>query len=391
MTTRRAAARDKMRPMVERCRRVALQMHRLAVTNPTGVHRYAVQLAAALTATAADGDQVELWHGATSEAPDVPAAVTTRTWPLHRRLVHLSWWALHRPLADRFLGDVALVHSLTPAVPVPTRVPLVVTVHDLLTLQHPEWYTPFARRIVGAALHHAARHAARIITPSEVVARDVRTTLGVEPHRVVVVAEGVDDRFRTRLPAAVIADACNRYQLRPGGYAVAVGEVGPRKNLGLLLDALAGITRENRPLLALVGADGGAAAGLREHALRLGVAEQVRWTGRVSDADLVALVQGARVLVHPSHYEGFGLTPLEAMAAGTPVVASSAGSVPEVVGDAGVLLDPDDTPAWRDTISRLAGDDATATDLAHRGVTRAEAFTWERAARETWHIYDTLA
>ena len=350
-----------------------------------------MQLAAALTATAAGGDQVELWHGATSDTPEVPAAVTTRTWPMHRRLVHLSWWALRRPLAERFLGDVELVHSLTPAVPVPTRKPLVVTVHDLLTLQHPEWYTPFARRIVGSALHHAARHATRIVTPSEVVATDVRSMLGVEPDRVTVVAEGVDDRFRTPLPQAVIAAACDRFQLRPGGYLVAVGEIGPRKNLGLLLDAMAGISRESRPLLALVGADGGAAAGLRERALRLGVSEQVRWTGRVSDADLVALLQGARALVHPSHYEGFGLTPLEAMAAGTPVIASSAGSVPEVVGDAGLLLAPDDPAAWSEAIARLAGEDATAMDLAGRGAMRAEAFTWERAARETWHIYDTLA
>lgn len=377
--------------MVERCRRVALQMHRLAVANPTGVHRYAVQLASALTAVAVAGDEVELWHGATRDQPEVPANVTTRTWPVHRRLLHLSWLALRRPVAERFLGDVAVVHALTPAVPVPTRGPLVVTVHDLLTMQHPEWYTPFARRVVGAALRHAARHAARIITPSTVVAADVREVLGVEPARLAVVAEGADERFRTRLAPAVIADVCDRYQLRPGGYVVAVGEVGPRKNLGLLLDALAAIGRNDRPVLALVGADGGALASLRHQAARAGVADHVRWTGRVSDAELVALVQGARALAHPSHYEGFGLTPLEAMAAGTAVIASSAGSVPEVVGDAGLLLHPDDPTAWSDALARLAGDDATATRLAGEGATRAAAFTWRRAARETWRIYDTLA
>jgi glycosyltransferase involved in cell wall biosynthesis len=206
-----------------------------------------------------------------------------------------------------------------------------------------------------------------------------------------VVQEGVDDRFRARLEPSVVADVCRRYRLPPGGYVVTVGAVGPRKNLGLLLDALAGINAVARPLLAVVGADGGAGASLREHATRAGVADHVRWTGRVSDADLVALVQGARVLAHPSHYEGFGLTPLEAMAAGTPVVASASGSVPEVVGDAGLLLDPDDPAAWSDALARLAGDDATATDLAALGTARAAAFSWDRTARETWRIYDTLA
>jgi len=377
--------------MVERCRRVALQMHRLAVANPTGVHRYATELARALSDTAPTGSEVELWYGATAAADPAPGGVTARTWPVHRRLLHASWMAFRRPLAERYLGDVSIVHSLTPAVPVPTRAPLVVTVHDVMTEQHPEWYTPFARTVVGAALRHAALHASRIITPSQAVAGDVRAVLGVEPARLVVVPEGVDERFRLPVPPAEQERVCGRFGLDPGGYVVAVGEVGPRKNLALLVEALAQLPPAGRLTLAVVGGDGGSAAELRERAQARGISADVRWTGRVDDDVLLALLAGARALVHPSRYEGFGLTPLEAMAAGVPVLAGSVGAVPEVVGDAGMLLDPGDTSAWAAALATIASDDGVAGDLAERGVTRAGAFSWGRTAAETWAVYDVLS
>jgi glycosyltransferase involved in cell wall biosynthesis len=322
-------------------RRIALQMHRLDVANPTGVHRYATELAAALVAQAPPGDRVELWSG-DRPAYSGPSGVALRTWPVHRRLVHLSWLLAHRPPAERFTGPVSLVHSLTPAVPVPARGPLVVTVHDVLPLQHPEWYSRFERVTVVAALRHAAAEAARLIVPSSAVAGDVETVLGVAADRVVVVPEGVTGALSEPVPPGAVDDVVSAAGLSRGRYLVTVGAVGPRKNIEVLLDALATLPEAERPALVVVGGDGGSLAGARARADALELSRSVRFTGRVDDHDLAAWVQGAAALVHPARYEGFGLPVVEAMAAGTPVIVSAAGSLPEVVGDAGVTVGPDD-------------------------------------------------
>jgi glycosyltransferase involved in cell wall biosynthesis len=372
-------------------RRFALQMHRLAVSNPTGVHRYAIELAHALAATAAAGDSVELWSGSTGSRGEASDGVALRTWPVHRRLLHLSWMLAHRPYADRFTGPVALLHSLTPAVPVPTRAPFVVTIHDLLTLQHPQWYSPFARWTVGTSLRNAAQHAAHVITPTEVAARDAQDVLGIGRDRITVIAEGVDGRFSHPIDPATIAATCARFGLTADRFVVAVGEIGPRKNIPVLVEAIAaGDLKGPGPVLAVVGGDGSVAATVRALAERRGVADRIRWTGRVDDADLCALVQGARALAHPSLYEGFGLTPLEAMAAGTATAVSTAGSLPEVVGDAAVLIDPTDVAGWSMTLGRLLADEAWAGELAERGRRRAAGFSWPAAARQTWTVYGKL-
>jgi len=372
-------------------RRVALQIHRVTVTNPTGVHRYALSLARALAATAGAGDAVELWAGREDEGEHDVADIEVRAWPVPRRLLHLAWTAMHRPYADRFTGDVSLVHALTAAVPVPTRLPLVVTVHDLLPMQHPEWYDRQSRWAVTRAIRYAAATAACIITPSERVRDDLREHLDVDADRIVVIPEGAGGAFMRAVTAAQLRAFVSPFGVEPGRYFVTVGEIGPRKNLPTLFRALANVREESDVLpLLVIGGDGMDAARTKALVDDLDIGHLVRFTGRVSDDALAALVQGARGLVHPSSYEGFGLTPLEAMAAGTAVISSSAGSLPEVVGEAGLLIDPADVDGWAQAVMTVGRDDDWVAQAVAAGRARAGTFTWEAAARRTWETYERV-
>ena len=368
--------------------RVALYLYRFGIANPTGVQRYGQEMARALLGTAPAARSVEVWAGRDENAPR-PADVEVHHPPFPRRLLHLSWAAMRAPRLERFTGPVSLVHSLSPVTPVPTRAPLVVTIHDLLPLHHPDWYERGPRWSNIRAFRHAADHAAAIITPSRAVADDVQNRLGVGPGRVTVIAEGVDPAFRTADTAAVAA-VCARLDLTPGGYVVAVGEIGPRKNLSVLVQALAKLAPAQRPTLVLVGGDGQNAAAVHELPARLGVADHVRAVGRVDDATLIELLHGARALVHPALYEGFGLTPLEAMSAGTAVIASDAGSLPEVVGDAGLLVGPRDVDGWAGAMARVMTDDDLHAQLTGAGQQRASTFTWQAAAHATWEVYERV-
>jgi len=158
----------------------------------------------------------------------------------------------------------------------------------------------------------------------------------------------------------------------------------------VLVQAIAALSPAQRPTLVLVGGDGQDAAAVHALPGKLGVADHVRATGRIDDATLVALLHGARALVHPALYEGFGLTPLEAMSAGTAVIASNAGSLPEVVGDSGLLLGPTDVDGWASAIARVLTDDDLTAQLVAAGRRRAATFTWEAAAQQTWQVYEQV-
>lgn len=372
-------------------RRVCLYLHRLTVGNPTGVHRYAIEMARALTRAAPAGDSVEMWTGR-QPGVSAPAGVDARQPRVERRALHLAWTALGYPRFEQVAGRVDIVHALAPVLPIPTRARLVVTIHDLLPMTHPEWYARVPRWANVRALRAAAAGAAAVITPSEVVATDVHRMLGVARDRIATVVEGVDEAFGAETDPTVMTSTCRRHGVEPGSYLVTVGEVGPRKNLPVLFRALERLRAGGgavAPLL-VVGGDGMDADRLRALPRELGVDDVVRFAGRVDDADLHVLVQSARALVHPSSYEGFGLTPLEAMMAGTPVVASAAGSLPEVVGDAGTLVAPTDEEAWARAVQVAVTDDGWSRRMVAAGRRRVQRYTWAAAAEQTWAVYERV-
>ncbi|HVY10664.1 MAG TPA: glycosyltransferase family 1 protein [Mycobacteriales bacterium] len=354
----------------------AIYIHRL-IADPSGIQRYTVELANALHAL---GHPTTLVTGADEgTGSDVTADLRVLSGPPRRR--HFAWTALRRPSFDRVVGGFDVVHMSSPAMTVPTKRPLVVTVHDLFPLEHPDWYDRVSRWGFLRGLDYAVDHASAFITPSDYVRGLVVDTLGVDAHRVTVIPEGVSGSLA--VPA-----------VRPEGagrpYVVAVGALIARKNLDLLIDAMAQLPPgPATPQVRIVG-DGPDRARLQARAAELADPDAVRLLGRVDDEELGRLFGGAIGLVHPALVEGFGLTTIEAMAAGLPVIASSSGALPEVVADAGVLVPPDDVAGWAASLSRLASDPDWREVLRRKGRERAAAYTWPKAAEATVAVYDGL-
>jgi alpha-1,3-rhamnosyl/mannosyltransferase len=226
-----------------------------------------------------------------------------------------------------------------------------------------------------------------VIVVSEAVRRDVIADLGVPAGRVTAVPNGVGPAFRP-LPAAGVEAVQGRLGL-PRKYFLCVGTIEPRKNVGTAMRAFADLpteVRESCPLI-LVGPWGWKSDAEREYFEGVGRDRGVRHLGYVADADLPALYAGAAGLVYPSHYEGFGLPPLEMLACGGAVLASTADAVREVCGPHAAFIEPDDLPGWRSTMLRLATDAEFRDGLRRGGVAHAARFTWERVARETAAVY----
>lgn len=285
-------------------------------------------------------------------------------------------------------GDADLFWSPLATLPLRCPIPAVVTVHDLTALLYPETHTLKVRWSLLPFLGRSLDAARRVVAVSEATARDLAFHFPEAAARVRVVGEGVEPAFR---PAAEDEVAAIRAELgAPEGYLLYVGTLEPRKNVGALLDAWQALRAEDEegtPPLVLAGGYGwGSRALLRRiEALR---GEGVVHLGRVERARLVRLFQGARVFAYPSLYEGFGLPPLEAMACGVPVVAGDSSSLPEVVGDAGLLVPPRDPGALHHALARVLGDPALAADLGTRGRERAARFTWSAAAAAMDQVFD---
>ncbi len=265
----------------------------------------------------------------------------------------------------------------------------VVTVHDLLPLELPALYPARHRLVVRGALRRVLTRADRIIVPSHAVRRAVVAREPATAERVRVIPEGRDERFTVDGPAGGGRRVRERYGL-PQRYVLFVGNREPRKNLGGLLAAFARLRGEPGidPGLGLVIA--GAPSWGSDPAAAAAASGRVVCTGFVPDDDLPDLYRGAELLAHPALSEGFGLTVLEAMACGTPVVCSDAGALPEVAGDAALLVDPRDPPAIAGAAARLLRDPALRRELRRRGLRRARSMSWDAAARRTVEVYREL-
>lgn len=288
-------------------------------------------------------------------------------------------------------GDV--YHSVQLGLPAIHRRPVVLTIHDLAPLHWPRHYLrlPYAR--AGHAWQYAlAKRADAIIAVSEATKADVIARLGVPAERIRVIPEAVDASFHPPSRPAGAAIARERFGV-PGRYVLYVGQFDPRKNMAGLFAAFARAADRDPDLrLVIVGTLGALAPIMRDALARSRLdPARVVIAGGVDDPTLAALYAGAECLLHAAWLEGFGLTPLEALAAGTPVVGYRAGAVAEVVGDAGVLVDPEDPQALGEALVTLLGDEALQRRLRELAVPRAARFTWDRAADDTLAIYRTLS
>lgn len=368
--------------------RVALVAHRLAAATATGVGRYYVELVRGLADVAGDLELVAASPREDEAAHWLPDRVEHVAIGRSRKLTAMAWAALGRPLTDRALAHPALVHSLHAWAPVPTSAPLVVTVHDVMPLRHPDWYSAGERWSCRRALSQAAERAAVVIADSATEGHNIATHAGIDPARVRVVPLGVGNEFRVRSPEHLSAEVCARHGVEPGTYLVAVGAVSARKNLEVVLQALARLRPRGSasPELLVIGPAGHGSARAREEVERLGLADRVRFAGYVAHEDVPVLVGSASGLVHPSLDEGFGLTPLEGMAAQVPVITSDGGSLPEVAGPGATVVRAGDVDGWAAAISDLEDPERRVAAVAS-GDSHQRNFTWDRTARETASIY----
>ena len=310
-----------------------------------------------------------------------PAATTLRL-PLPAMVARRCWALADHPLADRWLGDVQVVHGTNYVVP-PSRLPRLVSVYDCWFLRHPDQAAP-AVRLAGRVLRRAVAHGAVVHTSSHATAAAVRELLpGARVHTV----------HLAPLPLAAPPTQPPLPQLAGRRYVLAIGTLERRKNLSRLVEAFGVLaSTDHELLLVLAGNDGDDTAAVRRTVDSLGThAGRVVFTGRVDDPSRSWLLHHAAALAYPSLDEGFGFPLLDAMQANVPVVASNAGSIPEVAGDAALLSDPTDVAALAQNLDLAVHSPSVRSHLQAAGTQQLQQFSWQRCAREMTQLYRSVA
>lgn len=359
-----------------------------------GIGRYARELITALAACDSAHDYRLFVAGAARDKlPPVPAAnfryCPTRLAPL--TLARL-WHKARLPLPiELFVGKVQLFHAtdfvLPPTLP---RTRTLLTVHDLSFARLPELAAPRLRAYLESVVPRSARRADHILADSAATKADIVALYNIPEAKITVLYSGVSDAFQPTCDAAAQSAVRAKYQIGNSPYVLSVGTVQPRKNYERLIQAFAALPLRWSDLkLVIVGGRGWLDAPIYAQARALG--ERVLFTGFADEADLPALYSGALCLAFPSLYEGFGLPVLEGMACGVPVLTSNVSSLPEVAGDAALMVDPYSVEAIREGLLTLLEEDtATRAERIARGFAQAKRFTWQAAAQHLKAIYDKL-
>src|SRR5688500_12973439 len=288
---------------------------------------------------------------------------------------------------------VTLFHAPHYVLPPLVRCPSVVTIHDCIHLMFPQ-YLPsrLALTYARGSITLASRRATRVLTVSESSKRDILRFVDVPAGKIDVIYNAYDERFGVEPREEDVIRVRERYQLHDE-FVLYAGNVKPHKNLERLIQAFYLVRKRglDRLKLVLIGDEISRYAALRRAVHQHQLHKYVRFLGYMPESTLAVMYRLAGVFVFPSLYEGFGLPPLEAMASGTPVVTSNVSSLPEVAGDAAVLVDPYDPQAIADGIYRVRSDTGFQSDLRNRGLARARQFSWETSVRRVWDIYHEVA
>jgi glycosyltransferase involved in cell wall biosynthesis len=354
--------------------------YRPALRARTGVGEYIRQLVQAYAAH--HTDEVAVFTSSWKDRPastlgdELRADVVDRRVPV--AVLNYLWHRIGWPPIETLAGRADVVHAAHPLL-IPSRYAAqVITIHDLFFLDHPERVRDEIRRDYPALAPDHARRADAVVTSSVRTQRLIVERLGVAEERVYCCPPGAPVWRRLGHSPHVPSD----------GYVLLLGTLEARKNVGVILDALSRLVHAgSAPKLVLAGGATADATDWLARASQPPLASHVQYVGYVTDDGREDLFAGARALVLPSLDEGFGLPALEAMSAGVPLIASNRGSLPEVVGSGGLLLEPHDVEAWASAIDRATHDDAWARELACAGLERSKAFTWERTVTRLGQAY----
>lgn len=372
---------------------IAINAHLLAHTSSfrrAGVSHYIEQLLLHM----AQLDQTNRYsiyttRGLDAAALGLPAnfAVRPSRLPTINPRVRIPWEQMLAPLLLR-ATRADIYHGMLNVVPLACPVPSVVTIHDLAFIRFPHTFRAYNRTYLDLATRLSARRAASICAVSEHTRREVVGLLGVPPERVVVTYNAARAHFKPPAPAQ-LADFRARQGL-PERFILYVGTLEPRKNLVTLLEAYHRLRGSSDVPLIIGGGRGWMYQPVFERLDALGLREHVHFAGYLSEEELPLWYAAATLFVFPSLYEGFGMPPLEAMACGTPVVTSNSTSLPEVVGDAGLMVPPTDADALAAAMLRLLQDDALHAEMRARGLQRPAAFSWQTSAARTLQVYKQI-
>jgi glycosyltransferase involved in cell wall biosynthesis len=368
---------------------IGVDASRTTVARRTGTEIYSLHLIRELLALEG-ASRFRLYFNQAPSGDLFLGAAEWRVMPFPRLWTHLrlSWEMLAHPPDLLFVPShvLPLLHPRRSAV----------TVHDLGFLYHPEAHTLSQNLYLRWSTRHNAHAATRILADSQATCRDLVHHYSIPDSKIAVVYPGRDETLAPVAEPDLLSAVRARYGLA-GPYLLYVGTLHPRKNLVRLVQAFGSLLRSSTddsraPVaglqLVLAGQRGWLYDDILDQVRRLGLSDRVVLPGYVPDADLPALLSGALAFIYPSLYEGFGLPLLEAMACGTPVICSNASSLPEVAGDAALLVDPTDTEALADALARLVADEGLRRELVERGFRQMRRFSWRRCAEETLRVLE---
>ena len=376
-------------------------MHRIAIDyTPAyeqggGIGRYVRELTAALAEL--DHDKIyRLFVAGASPATLPPLQAKNFEWKptsLTPRWLARLWHRAKIPLpVELFTGSVDLYHAtdfvLPPTLPA-TRTLL--TVHDLSFVRVPDATSPSLKAYLAAIVPRSVKKADHVLADSAATKRDLIELYRTPDEKITVIYSGVDARFRRVNERRTLESTRAKYGIPDVSYVLSVGTVQSRKNYSRVIQAIAAIRARGYDLhYAIAGGQGWLEAEMQATIGKCGMADYVHLLGFVDDDDLAALYSDARLFVMASLYEGFGLPVLEAMACGVPVIASNVSSLPEVAGDATLLVDPYDTDAIREAIVTAETDETLRSRMVEAGYEQAAKFSWQRSAAQLMTIYATL-
>ncbi len=309
--------------------------------------------------------------------------------PTERPLVRIAWEQVALPI-ELSRGRIDLLHALGFVSPLAWRGPTIVTAYDLSFLRYPNLFNRGNRLYLTRFAPPSLRRATRVIAISEHTRQDVIQLCGVPPERVTTIVLAADSRYRPATPEAV--DRFRTERELPKRYILYLGTLEPRKNVATLIQAYAELRRAGDidHSLVLAGARGWHYEPTFSLVRRLGLEQWVLFPGYVAADEQALWYSAADLFAYPSLYEGFGLPLLEAMACGTPVVASNTSSLPEVVGDAGLLVDPSDVGGLASALRNVLQSDSLRQRLREAGLARARRFSWGKMADETVQVYEAV-